>query len=421
MGIPGVPANSSLQASQVQAPNDGAMALEMSKLGELLSSLENVIAQFTKNNEENHNDVANNYVKLAQEAHQKAVKAYNKYEQELSSQAHESFWQKLVGAIIAVVCCVAAVLTGQIEMVVLIVAFTVLQMTGGMKDIKDGLSKLLQEAGCSPEVANLLADGIIIAATILISHGAGGGIASMSDSAGLTLTKTAEETTSTVTEEVTEETTTAATEEGSESVLSQAKGIVNKLLGKFKNLASRLSRRTAFNLAAGSQAFITSGAGFDSAVGICSAMHDKKEKEKLEMTLMVILDLMASLAAGAGITRLGTEGRNMGETIASLANKGKVMSAASYTMKIGTAGDAAVSAAQGFTDASLADTVKELGKSKAIIDIVQALEQGADQEFSTIMRGETTTLNNLNKEIGSMGHDWSKLGAAISHCLELQA
>lgn len=271
----------------LQQPNSGpsntAFEDAMAEMALALQTLQVTISKYSEKKAGFDANISEQQVAMAKQNLEKAIEQLNKIQ-------NESFWEKLVGWIVAVVSAIAAIITMNPELL-LITVISVMAATGLMSKITGGLSDLLQLMGVPKDAANAIAAALVVVIVMIATLGTGEGAAAevVADSAA---------------EDGIEMTDMAAS--GAEDTASNASSFTDKASALFKkiNPFSHLSTKANTVILGAVQSIASTGlinnlAELIMAHAKVSAEERKKVEEILGM-IVAIVAIIVSIGASAG-------------------------------------------------------------------------------------------------------------------------
>lgn len=373
------------QAAAPQAsgtPSNEDMKKAYAMLMELLGQLQVILAKY-KNEMAQGN--ANAGTALMKEMEAAFTNTMNKIKEAEQKEANASFWTKLAqwfGYIIAAITFVVAVATGQFALAAITVTFTVLAASGAMEKITKGIADLISQSlvkdwGMSKEdadkIAKVIADIIVIAATIIITAATcGAGSAS-------TIAKTAVQGGAELTGATASTIAAQTAETVAQSVTDQIKTLLSKIFDVLKECP-----RLSYSIAAGTQALSSTSFVSDMLVAATRHMKDGKEKEQLQIILGIILNLLAAI--GGGVASAAVCMGSQTSTFLNNALKKFMDMLKNYEVQLSTAlkalaatqlvagsTQAGFSIQSGAIQIDLANTIKEKGEAQALLTLLQQL------------------------------------------------
>lgn len=279
---------------------------------------------------------------------------------QIEAAQNESWWQKLVGWIVAVVSAIAAIVTMNPELLV-ITALSVLAATGMLSKITQGIADVLVDMGCPKDVANVIAAAIIIVAIIVASVFTGG--AAAADAAGVIADATEDGV------EMANMAGEAAEDAGAagENAASNGSSFMEKAEAFFKkyNFFNRLSLRANTMIVGVTQGIASTG--FVNNLAQLIMDHENLSKEQQEhiqeilAIVVAIVSIIVSVFSGAAAAGK-TSGQVLGgakffQFTRNLAAAGGIMGAA------GQLAEGGMQITQGVTEA-------EIAKIKASMELV---------------------------------------------------
>ncbi|MBS0605014.1 MAG: hypothetical protein JSS60_08300 [Verrucomicrobia bacterium] len=402
-----------------QIPGNASMQQAIGQLMGLLAELEGEIAKWGNEKSQINSQVG---TAMLNEMTAQVNEAQSELQKVIDSQSSSDFWSvftKVAEVVLAVVLSTVAILCGQPELAVIIIAMTVLAVSGLMDKATEGISDLLQKAGMSPEAANLLSAAIIIVATIVITIATCGATASAA--ADAVTDETVE-----VAEESTEMTTFSDSSEGSstsESTSSESaqqsqnvskwQRLVNAAKWLRENTFGRLPKIVNLGIVAGSMAVGSTNFGQYLAAEVLSKIKDGKEKEALTILIETIVTLLAALAgAGAGATAASTS------SLYQLTNISTVLKGLMATeFAVGLAqGGAQIK--QGSVQTDLSNETEVLGEIQAFITELQALTNMNNSQMTADTKTLSGQLKAHSEEMATLSADVVKEGQALAQVLQ---
>lgn len=283
-----------------EGPSNTAFEDAMAEMALALQTLQVTISKYSEKKAGFDANISQQQVAMAKESLQKAIDQLNKIQ-------NESFWEKLVGWIVAVVSAIAAVVTMNPELL-LITVISVLAATGMMSKITQGIADVLEDIGVPKDVANAIAAAIVVVIVLICTLGTGEAAAAevAVDSAedGVEMSNMA----------------ASGVEDAAEGAATDASSFSDKASALFKkiNPFSRLSTKANTVILGAVQSIASTGlinnlAELIMAHAKVSAEERKKVEEILGM-IVAIVAIIVSIGASAGA--IGKAAGDMSENLA---------------------------------------------------------------------------------------------------------
>ena len=377
----------------------------MAQLMEHLQVLQEDLLKVQENTAKDNQDISSLDLQLAKNQYQKAINALKQYEAELEKQKHESFWQKLVGIVLAVVSVVISVFMGP-EMFVLTVAMTAFTMSGGMSKLTADIAKGLEKLGISSKMADVLADITMILMVVVISMGVGaaGSAAEAAASDGAEATESSDD-------EIASQALKMAAEAAGDTVEEDTQ---NLIVRAFKGISKRIGA-----MSKGTKLAIMEGLNTASSVNFAVNLVNlipmsKAEKKKVDEIVGIIAEILSLIAVFLVGSNLNseTEGASnsasneasnaakrllkamkafVDKTFKILKNQSTIMGMMFGTEALGQAGALALNIEMAKIYKRLAAITETQGQSQAMINLYKSLLEMVNET-----QGETTKSNNKN-------------------------
>jgi len=269
----------------------GVSSDEMAEMmAELALALQTLQVDITKAGQQKATFDANNAKVQNEVAKQNLDKAIK----QLEAIQNESWWQKLIGWIVAIVSAIAAIVTFNPELLV-ITAISVMAATGLLSKITQGIADVLEDMGVPKDIANVVAAAVLVIIIMICSLGTGEGAAA--EVVAETATEDGVEMANMAGEAA--EDATAATE----NTASNASTFMEKAGAFFKkiNLFNRLSLRANTMIVGVVQGIASTGLVTNIAQLIMDhTKMSKEEQEKIQEILSLIVAFIAVIVSLGG-------------------------------------------------------------------------------------------------------------------------
>jgi len=394
----------------------------MKQISEVLNRFEAEIAQFDTTVQNKQADAAKAAAKIAEEMMSKAEKELKQIEKQEHEQSKRSFWGKVfkVAAVVAIVVGVVAFIAlGQPEIALAIGVAGAAGMAGLYEDAAKGLSKLLQMMGVPPKIADITADAIVMAATIILTMGYG-------EFAGL------EAGAEIVGEEVAEETATEAATEGSseatESLMSRAQNMLSDLKDAIGNKAGQLSRfigpKVGLTMTVGATALSNLNVAQDLLAALPLSEKKRKKLFPIIEAVQILAALLTALMGGGGLSIAATASAaaDAGEepTTAQKAfvkldqflseNPGVFLNLQRVINLGAGTGSGVVRLLNGLSELEVAKATEKLGAAQAEQQIAMSIQGVADSGIRQSGQAFTNDINTVSEELEIVHHMGDFLG-----------
>ena len=394
----------------------------MKQISEVLNRFETEIANFDTTVQNKQADAAKAAAKIAEEMMSKAEKELKQIEKQEHEQSKRSFWGKVfkVAAVVAIVVGVVAFIAlGQPEIALAIGVAGAAGMTGLYEDAAKGISKLLQLIGVPSKIADITADAIVMAVTIILTMGYG-------EFAGL------EAGAEIVGEEVAEETATEAATEGSaeetESLMSRAQNMLSDLKEAIGKKAGQLSRFIGPKAGLTMTVAATALSNLNIAQDLLTAlpMSERKRKKLFPIieAVQIFAALLTALMGGGGLSTAATasvaadageEATTAQKAFAKLdqflsENPGVFLNLQRVINLGAGTGSGVVRLLNGFSDLEIAKATEKLGSAQAEQQIAMSIEGVADSGIRQLGQAFTNDINTVSEELETVHHMGDFLG-----------
>lgn len=342
-------------------------------------------------------------IKQMQAAVQHAKDELDKIAKEEHRSHFWSIFSKIAEGVLAAVITGIAILAGQPEIAVLTIVLTTASISGGLDKAAEGVSKLFELMGVPENIAKVLGDLVVIAATIVLTVATAG----VASGAAATEVEGAVTTTATVATGAAEGTEVAvdAGEGVGKGVFSRAKDFC-----KTHNPLSKLSKPAQLGVLAGSQ--VLGSSQFASDFINALPIQNEKLKEKLMIIAEVIQVLASLIGGGAAYSALAA-----GTAVRTALTLPRVMRA----MEAGTAG---MTVAQGIGEGGQADVEfrlasaeEGLGWSQAMVKFFEDLSRISDANGRDGERNAAAKLGEARQDMLDLTRTLPSAEAALARVL----
>ncbi len=365
---------------------------EMSQLAELLSQLETEVAKFGNTNAQANSSIGQSLIKEMQAHIKLASQELEKATKDEASHRRWSIFGKIIGAILGVVFTTIAIVCGQPELAVLTMTLTIMNMSGGMNKLTQGLSDVFTAMGIPKNIAKVLSDICVIVAAMLVTAGtSSGGV--VAESIGEDVGNEIEMTT--------------FTEEQPEAVEN------NEATGE--KTKSPLSRKALLGTIAALQTAASTKFGVDLMTAILAHMHNKKTQQILELALGTAIDLLAVLASANVSSDLWT---GEGNARYKIGNVSTLMTMASRLQKVGSLLEFAGGTGSGAVSIQLGARLNALGQIQAVLSQLQSLVNTNNQQSSSDAKALISRLRTLASNLSIFNGQITKAEEAINRVLQ---
>ncbi len=350
-------------------PTDGEMQAMIGKLMSTLTDLQGSIAKYNNLNAQANSAVGDALVK---EMNAQVKNVIKELKNQAEAESKADFWHRFlewIGGIVAAVVTVLSLGSGSVVLPLIIATLTILSMTGTLdkltKAIADSISKDLVADGYPKDkadiIAKILADVIVIAATVVVTAGAGSmGVAA----------------------------------EQSE-----------------KTIAAKLFKVICQTIVAETQVIASVNFGSDLMAAVLIKMKDGNAKSDLQMIFGALIDLVAMIAGmGLGGVSVMTSGDSPIFSPNVLKLLGVLMGAGSLVQAIGQGGSAAASA-------NLAADTDTLGHIQGLVTELQALVRRNGQEAASDSKAAIDRQKVWAQDLSSLAMELNRESAAVAQVL----
>lgn len=391
-------------------PTEADMSRAVAQLAAALSELQVLLGKYGAEKQNLNNSDMQAMIDQAQAAVKKAEDDLQKLQEQ---QSHHSFWDiflKVITAVVGAIFTAVALLTGQVELAIVIVALTVASETGAFGAATKAVSDLLQALGVPAKDANIIASVLVIVATIVLTVATCGAAA---PEAAADVGEEVADTTAQEVEQTVQETVTETTSEESNSVLNTVKNALNKVGNFVKeyNPFSKLSTTTNMAIMTGSQAVM--GSNFATYLVEALPGLSSKEKEKLEKILNIIQDIICTIASVGSGMAVGSASSAAEQTYASTTAL-RALNIAGYGAQVAGAGG---NFALAHVDFEMAQLQASLGTDYASSNLFQNLMKMVETMMQKGTQNTTSALKSHTEELNALLSDLPKAGQALAQVL----
>ncbi len=407
-------------------PTDAQMAQMLGNLMYLFSTLQSTLAEAGEGNNQGENTVG---TAMNASCQAEIAEQTGELNQWIKEQSSSSFWSKFAEAFEVIGAAIGsgiACALGQPEVAAVIIAFTILSMSGGMNwvttQLGNAIGDALVAAGVPQSEADTIgkavADAVVIIVTIVVT----------ALSAGATAPELADE----VGDEAVEAGAQAgAAAENAAPAAEDSQSLLSKVWNFIKdtNPFAKLSKAANLTILAGAQSFLFSGAGSDLMAACLVKMKNSQTQEILEQTIGMALNILAAAAsAGAGMGASEAEASSFGQAIQKILGTGgsdlSSLASTSNIFKVMTGAQMGTGVLQasgnigsGVVSSEEAALTKKQGQTDAMVTFYQALENFNTRETGSYNKALAAQMQALTTAMSSLGNSWSATQQAVARAL----